>query len=176
MKQSDMKKLLEMGIRLSTERDMDDLLEYILIRMMDLAHCDGGTLYLLDEGALHFKIMRTDSLGSYSGGRGKEAPRMPPVPLRKENVCALSLIENRIIRIRDVKNCTDYYFSGPIRYEAMTGYNTQSMLVAPMRNREGDQIGVIQLINAMDSEGLRSARPPLSAAARRRCSHPPPRR
>ena len=153
MKQADMKKLLAMGIRLSTERDMDDLLEYILICMMDLAHCDAGTLYLLDDGALHFKIMRNDSMGTYSGGRGKEAPQMPPVPLGRENVCALSLIENRIIRIRDVKNCKDYDFSGPIRYDAITGYNTQSMLVAPMRSREGNQIGVIQLINAMDSAG-----------------------
>ena len=105
--QADMTKLLEMGIRLSTERDMDDLLEYILKCMMDLAHCDAGTLYLLDGGALHFKIMRNDSMGTYSGGRGKEAPQMPPVPLGRENVCALSLIENRIIRIRDVKNCKD---------------------------------------------------------------------
>ena len=152
MNQADMKKLLEMGIRLSTERDMDDLLEYILQCMMDLAHCDAGTLYLLDDGALHFKIMRNDTMGTYIGGKGNE-PRLPPVPLRKENVCAFSLIENRIIRIRDVKNCKDYDFSGPIRYDAMTGYNTQSMLVAPMRSREGNQIGVIQLINAMDQDG-----------------------
>ena len=152
MNQADMKKLLEMGIRLSTERDMDDLLEYILQCMMDLAHCDAGTLYLLDDGALHFRIMRNDTMGTYIGGKGNE-PRLPPVPLRKENVCALSLIENRIIRIRDVKNCKDYDFSGPIRYDAMTGYSTQSMLVAPMRSREGNQIGVIQLINAMDHTG-----------------------
>ena len=152
MNQADMTKLLEMGVRLSTERDMDDLLEYILQCMMDLAHCDAGTLYLLDGGALHFKIMRNDTLGTYIGGKGNE-PRLPPVPLRKENVCALSLLENRVIRIRDVKNCKDYDFSGPIRYDAMTGYNTQSMLVAPMRSREGNQIGVIQLINAMDTEG-----------------------
>ena len=152
MNQADMKKLLAMGSRLARERDMDDLLEYILKCMMDLAHCDAGTLYLLDDEALHFKIMRNDTLGTYIGGKGNE-PRLPPVPLQKENVCALALIENRIIRIRDVKKSKDYDFSGPIRYDAMTGYNTQSMLVAPMRSREGNQIGVIQLINAMDSAG-----------------------
>ena len=152
MTQSDMKKLLEMGVRLSTERDMDELLEYILKCMMDLARCDGGTLYLLEGELLHFKIMRTISLNTYTGGKGNE-PQMPPVPLRRENVCAFSLLENRTIRIRDVKNCTDYDFSGPIRYDAITGYNTQSMLVTPMRSREGNRIGVIQLINAMDQDG-----------------------
>ena len=152
MTQADMKKLLEMGVRLSTERDMDDLLEYILKCIMDLAHCDAGTLYLLEDDALHFKIMRNDTMKTYTGGKGNE-PQMPPVPLRKENVCAFSLLENRTIRIRDVKHCTDYDFSGPIRYDAITGYNTQSMLVTPMRSREGNRIGVIQLINAMDAKG-----------------------
>ena len=152
MNQADIKKILEMGVQLSSEQDLDSLLEYILQCMMDLTHCDAGTLYLLDGGALHFKIMRNDTLGTYSGGKGQD-PQLPPVPLSRENVCAFALLENRIIRIQDVKNCKEYDFSGPARYDAMTGYNTQSMLVAPMRSREGDQIGVIQLINAMDPEG-----------------------
>ena len=152
MNQADVKKILEMGVLLSSEQDLDYLLEHILQCIMDLAHCDAGTLYLLDGGALHFKIMRNDTLNTYSGGHGP-APNLPPVPLSRENVCALALIENRVIRIQDVKNCREYDFSGPARYDAMTGYNTRSMLVAPMRNREGEQIGVIQLINAMDDEG-----------------------
>ena len=152
MNQTDIRKILEMGVLLSSEQDLDYLLEHILKCIMELARCDAGTLYLLDGGALHFKIMRNDTLGTYSGGHGP-APNLPPVPLRRENVCALALIENRIIRIEDVKNCREYDFSGPIRYDAMTGYNTRSMLVAPMRNREGEQIGVIQLINAMDRSG-----------------------
>ena len=35
----------------------------------------------------------------------------------------------------------------------MTGYHSQSMLVVPMRNREGEILGVLQLINAMDEAG-----------------------
>ena len=151
MNQADVNKILEMGLLLSSEQDPNRLLEHILQCIMDLAHCDAGTLYLLDGEELHFKIMRNDTLGTYSNG--KDSSSLPPVPLQRENVCAFSLLENRIIRIADVKNCHEYDFSGPIRYDAMTGYNTVSMLVAPMRNREGDPIGVIQLINAMDDRG-----------------------
>ena len=150
MNQTDVKKILEMGLLLSSEHDLDRLLEHIFQCMMDLAHCDAGTLYLLDGEELHFRIMRNDTLGTYSNGN--EVPPLPPVPLRRENVCAFSLLENRIIRIPDVKNCSEYDFSGPNHYDAMTGYNTRSMLVAPMRNREGEPIGVIQLINAVDSD------------------------
>ena len=151
MTQSDVKKILEMGVLLSSEQDLTRLLEYIFQCMMDLAHCDAGTLYLLDGEDLHFTISRNNTLGTYSNGN--EKPPLPPVPLRRENVCAFALLENRIVRIPDVKNCQEYDFSGPIRYDAMTGYNTRSMLVAPMRNREGEPIGVIQLINAMDANG-----------------------
>lgn len=40
-----------------------------------------------------------------------------------------------------------------MRYDAITGYHTQSMIVVPMRNREGGRIGVLQLINAQDDDG-----------------------
>lgn len=152
MRQEDIRKILEVGVQLSAERDLNRLLERILSCVMELAHCDAGTLYLKDEDCLRFKIMRNDTLQTYSGGDGKD-PELPPVPLEKGNVCALALLEDRTICIEDVKNNKDYDFSGPARYDAMTGYNTRSMLVVPMRNREGDKIGVLQLINAQDEKG-----------------------
>jgi len=152
MRQDEMKKVLEMGVLLSSERDLNRLLDRLLSCVMDLARCDGGTLYLLDGDALRFKIMRTDSLGTHSGGDGTD-PDLPPVKLRRENVCALSLLEDRTVRIQDVYHDPTCDFSGPIAYDAMTGYHTQSMLVVPLRGREGERIGVLQLINAMDEAG-----------------------
>lgn len=137
---------------LSSERDLNRLLDAVLDSVMELANCDAGTLYLVDGDVLRFKIMRTDSLGTHDGGDGKD-PELPPVPLRRENVCAFCFLEGRTIRIEDVYSCGEYDFSGPLRYDALTGYRTRSMLVVPMRNREGEKLGVIQLINAMDQEG-----------------------
>ena len=152
MRQDEMKKVLEMGVLLSAERDMDRLLDQILSCAMDLARCDGGTLYLLDGDVLRFKIMRTDSLGTRSGRDGR-APDLPPVRLSRENVCALALLEDRTISIQDVYHAPGCDFSGPIAYDALTGYHTQSMLVVPMRGRRGERVGVLQLINALDSQG-----------------------
>ncbi len=137
---------------LSAERDPNRLLDEILNCVMELARCDGGTLYLLDGDVLRFKIMRTDSMGTHSGGDGHD-PDLPPVKLRRENVCALSLLEDRTVRIEDVYHDPTADFSGPIAYDALTGYHTQSMLVVPLRGREGERIGVLQLINALDEEG-----------------------
>ena len=152
MTQEEIVKILKVGVLLSYERDLNRLLEEILACLMDLAHCDAGTLYLLDGDALRFKIMRNDTLQTYDGGDGKD-PDLPPVPLRRENVCALSIIEDRTVRIEDVYTSTECDFSGAARYDAITGYHTQSMLVVPLRNRQGQKLGVIQLLNALDRDG-----------------------
>lgn len=152
MTQEDINKILEVGVLLSSQRDINRLLEDILSCAMNLTNCDAGTLYLLDDDFLRFKILRNDTLNTYSGGDGQD-PGLPPVPLRPENVCALSLLEDRTILVDDVRNCSDYDFSGPIKYDALTNYRTQSMLVVPMRNRNGEKIGVLQLINALDQDG-----------------------
>lgn len=152
MRDSDVKKLLNIGVLLSAERDLNRLLERILDCVMDLATCDAGTLYLLRDNALHFRIMRNRTLKTYSGANGVE-PDLPPVALTRESVCALAVLDGKTIRIEDVRHCEEYDLTGPIRYDAMTGYNTVSMLVVPMRNREGATIGVLQLINAMDEAG-----------------------
>lgn len=152
MTQKEIQSILEIGTALSSEKDYNRLLEMILNRIMELTHCDAGTLYLADGDLLRFKIMRNNTMNTYEGGDGKE-PNLPPVKMSRENVCSMCYLENRTVCIENVRTSTEYDFSGPIRYDAMTGYHTQSMLVVPMHNRQGERLGVIQLINAMDEHG-----------------------
>ena len=58
------------GIALSSERDINRLLEIILVAAKRITHADAGTLYLLDaeQQVLRFEIIRTDSLGIAMGG------------------------------------------------------------------------------------------------------------
>lgn len=152
MTREDMQKVFEIGISLSIEKDFNRLLEQILGHVMEVTHCDAGTLYLKDGDYLRFKIMRNDTMKTYQGGDGKD-PGLPPVPITRASVCALALIEDESICVEDVRNSGKYDFSGPIRYDAMTGYHTQSILVVPMHDRKGTSVGVLQLINAQDKEG-----------------------
>ncbi len=152
MTQKEIEKILNIGVLLSSERDPGRLLEEILSSVMELAHCDAGTLYLLEGDALRFRILRNDTLKTYSGADGV-LPDLPPVPLTPENMCARALLEGRTLHVADVTNSPDYDFSGSARYDAMTGYRTRSMLAVPMRNRAGEPLGVLQLINAMDAHG-----------------------
>ena len=149
MNRINVKNLLDISAALSKEKDYNKLLSRILKEAMDMTHCDGGTLYLLSGGSLRFKIMVTHSLGYCKGVTG-EPIDLPPVALEKSNVCACAAIEKRIINVADVYLCSEYDFSGPRNYDTITGYTTKSMLVVPMQSHEGDIIGVLQLLNAMD--------------------------
>lgn len=152
MIQEEMKYITDIGIALSAEKDFGVLLELILNKVMELTRCDGGTLYLLNENHLDFHVMCTRSIGFYQGNKGNPCT-LPPVPLTRGSVSALSVLEEKTIIIDDVYSCQEYDLTGPIRYDKMTGYHTQSILVVPIKERFGEIIGVLQLINAQNEDG-----------------------
>ena len=144
--------LLDIGIALSKEKDADELLLTILNAAMDITNADGGTLYTVDEEALHFHILSTRSRGILRCAH-KGPIDLPPVGLSKSNVCAYSAITRKLVNVADVYTSERFDFTGPRRYDGITGYKTGSMLVVPMEDDQGEIIGVLQLINAQDGEG-----------------------
>lgn len=152
MKNDTLEKILNIGIAFSKEKNRERLLDQILTAAMDITNCDGGTLYMNNGDALEFRIMITRSQGVHRGGENGEIT-LPPVPLTEQNVCACGVIYRRLINIPDVYESSLYDFSGPKRYDAMTGYHTQSMMVVPMEDDKENVIGVLQLINALDDDG-----------------------
>ncbi|MBA7582906.1 hypothetical protein ES708_24844 [subsurface metagenome] len=57
------------------------------------------------------------------------------------------------MRQPDVYKAEGFDFTGPKKYDQLTGYRTQSMLVVPMTDHTDKVIGVLQLINALTPEG-----------------------
>lgn len=145
------KKILDMGIALTKEKNYDKLLSLIISISMDITSSDAATLYMYENNALHFKIMKNNSLNINSDNPDQFL--LPPVPLNDQNVCSFSAISRSLINIPDVYNCKGFDFSGPQKYDKITGYHTKSMLVVPLENHENEIIGVLQLINALDENG-----------------------
>lgn len=147
-----MQRFLSTCLALTAERDREALLSAILDSAMDCARSDAGTLYLLEEDGLHFCRMVTRSQNVRQGGH--DAPiTLPPVPLEEQYVAAWVALHNEPINVPDVHTDTHFDFTGSLRYDAMTGYRTQSMLVVPMSNDRGKLLGVTQLINAQNEQG-----------------------
>lgn len=149
----DFEKILQLGIDLTAVKNRDKLLESIVENGMEITKCDGGTLYLYEDGVLKFRIMRTLSQNVDRGRDGQEIADVPPVNFREENVCAYSAIHHKVVNIPDVYHSDMFDFAGPKKYDALTGYRTKSMLVIPIENNENELIGVLQMINAQDENG-----------------------
>jgi GAF domain-containing protein len=72
-----LEQLNDIGASLSSERNLNALLEKILLAAKTITRADGGTLYrMLEDGkTLRFEILRTDSLGVAMGGKGTDVAR-----------------------------------------------------------------------------------------------------
>ena len=154
-----LEQLNSIGAALSKERDITRLLESILVAAKTITHADGGTLYRVTEDglALRFEILRTDSLDIAMGGSSGNPINFPNLPLRSADdkpndsmVAAYSAIHNQTVNIVDAYTEANFDFSGTRKFDARTGYRSQSFLSVPMKDHEGDVIGVLQLINAKD--------------------------
>ena len=158
-----MRRLINLGIALSSERNHDKLLEMILLEAKDICHADGGTLYLMtdDERGLSFQIMRNDTLNVALGGTtGKSIP-FPPIKLydpetnapNLNNVATAVAHTKRAVNIEDAYAAEDFDFSGTKKFDQTTGYRSMSFLTVPMLNTDNEVIGVLQLINARNDDG-----------------------
>ncbi len=144
-------RVLEIGIQLSAERDYDTLLTKIVDCAMEITNCDGGTLYMYNDGVLRFCVTKNKSLNIEQGLKDDEF--YPAVLMKDENICAYSAIHKRMLNIKDAYESDEFDFSGPRNYDKLTKYRTKSILVVPLVNNEDRLIGVIQLINAIDENG-----------------------
>ena len=152
-----LEQLNDIGTSLSKERDITRLLETILLAAKKITNADGGTLYRMldDQQSLRFEILRTDSLRIAMGGTSGNPISFPNLPLVDEHgvpndslVAAYVAIHHQTVNIADAYTEPNFDFSGTRRFDERTGYRSQSFLAVPMRNHEGEVIGVLQLINA----------------------------
>jgi HD-GYP domain-containing protein (c-di-GMP phosphodiesterase class II) len=158
-----LEQLNEIGASLSAERDINRLLESILLAAKAITRADGGTLYLLTEEdgtkRLKFEIMRTLSLNIAMGGTTGTPIPFYPIHLygkdgtpNNQMVAAFAALTGQTVNIADAYTAEGFDFNGTRNFDKKTGYRSKSFLTVPMKNHENENIGVLQLINSQDPE------------------------
>ena len=148
--------LANIGLALSKEKDMDKLLEMILLEAKRIANSDGGTLYMMtDNQRLKFEIIMTDSLNFHMGGTSGEDIPFYPVKLytdegeeNKSMIAAYVALTGETVNLPDAYKAKGFDFSGTKMFDEKTGYRSKSFLTVPLKNHEDEIIGVLQLLNA----------------------------
>jgi phosphoserine phosphatase RsbU/P len=152
--------ILPIGIALSGEKNFDQLLERILTQAKSLCNADGGTLYLREDDCLKFAIMLNDSLHIATGGTTGKEVSYPHLHLYDEttgkpnyhNVASYVALCGHSINVPDIYNAKEFDFSGTRAFDQKNGYRSISTFTAPLKNHDGEVIGVLQLLNAQDPQ------------------------
>jgi HD-GYP domain-containing protein (c-di-GMP phosphodiesterase class II) len=153
-----LEQLNEIGAALSKETNLDALLEQILVAAQTITRADGGTLYLLEKGdRLRFAIIRNSTLGIAMGGVSGTEISFYPIHLTNRDgqpnnsmVAAYAALHAKTVNIADAYSEKGFDFSGTRNFDQKTGYRSQSFLTVPMKDHQGEIIGVLQLINCKD--------------------------
>ncbi len=143
---------LQILTALAKEKELNKILEFILLEVIKDTNCEGGTVYLKDENQLKFKVVINKKLDIHN----TQTQNWPPIALytakgsNLSNVSALCAIKNEIINIPDVYHAKGFDFDGMKKFDKANNYHSKSMLVIPMIDHENELIGVLQLINKLD--------------------------
>jgi HD-GYP domain-containing protein (c-di-GMP phosphodiesterase class II) len=142
---STIEQLLEIGTALSDCLNLTELLDLILAKSREITCSDAGSVYLIDrnhgEPKLIFKAAQNDS-------RPNIAFQLASMPLNPESLAGYVAITGESLNIPDAYVLGDnvpYKFDR--HFDLEFAYRTVSVLVLPMQNREGETIGVLQLID-----------------------------
>ncbi len=148
-KGDELSELNKIGVALSAQRDINQLLNLILLKSREITGADAGSLYLVERAKergngngdrLRFKLAQNDTV---------------VVPF-EESTMPLddTSIAGYVARTRRVVNVPDAYRlpeGSPYRvsrsFDEKSGYRTKSMLVVPMCDHDNQVIGAVQLIN-----------------------------
>ena len=152
------RRLIDIGLALSAEKDTDGLLERILVEAKTMVNADAGTLYVVAPGnQLTFAIVLNDTLRIHEGGPNGSPITMPHIPLKTVegefnlgSIAAIAANRGETICIDDE---SDMELVDAKQFDQMTGYESRSFLAVPLKNFAEETIGVLQLINAKDESG-----------------------
>jgi HD-GYP domain-containing protein (c-di-GMP phosphodiesterase class II) len=151
-------RLLQIGLALSSERDVTKLQQAVVRGARELTRADSGSLYILEddpggERVLRFAVAQTgpDDRGAYLGA---------VLPLSRSSISGYVALSGETVRIADayaVPPGAEYRVNRS--FDEANGYRTMSVLAVPMRDHEDAIVGVIMLINRKPEFGLRLTSP-----------------
>ena len=146
MRYHELTELTRVGVALSTERDLLNLLELILGQARRISISDAGSVYLVEKqdgtpNKLRFKLAQNFSL-----------PNLPlaeyTVPIDHTSLAGYAAASGEPLVISDVYLLPDdVEYKMNRTFDEKFGYRTKSMLVIPMKTHRDEIIGVLQLMN-----------------------------
>jgi two-component system response regulator HydG len=146
-------KLIDVAISLSSEIDLNKLLEKIVWELRTFFNADGGSLYLRNENSLQFEVAQNETLKRQ---KGKDFLLFKPyeISINEASIAGYVALTGETLNIPNVYDLSpDLPFRFNPSFDLRNKYQTQSLLAVPLRDQKQEVVGVLELINAQDEQG-----------------------
>jgi HD-GYP domain-containing protein (c-di-GMP phosphodiesterase class II) len=134
-------------------RDLDTLLEQVLLRARQLVRADAGTIYLKAKNQLFFSYVQNDTLFAGQTPDSRYVYSENSLPVDRSSLAGYVAATGEplvIDDVYDIKSSVSYAFNP--EFDTKSNYRTRSMLIVPLLTRDESLVGVLQLINAIDED------------------------
>ncbi len=145
------RELNQIGIKLSAERDIEKLQQFILTTLRQLTNADGASLWEKEKTVGDDGQQKLALRASQNASIDQNTYQAFKVPVDEKSMVGYT-VTNDMSQIYD-----DAYDPPPGKpkggkgFDAQYGYRTKSMLTVPMRDHRNEVVGAVQLINAKRS-------------------------
>jgi HD-GYP domain-containing protein (c-di-GMP phosphodiesterase class II) len=149
--------LIKVSTALTSENDLDRLLELILAESRDVMLADAGSIYVRERAGpgkgftnrLLFKVAQNDSVDI----KGKIKQEIP-IDIDENTIAGYVAFTGKTLNIKDVYRLDDrvpYRFGKD--FDRRFNYRMKSMLTVPLKDTQGTIVGVLQLMNKKREKG-----------------------
>lgn len=143
------RKLLGIMEGLSHLKDLDALLDQVLLQARRLTAADAGSIYIMAQGVLNFSYVHNDTLFSPAGGN-KYVYASHTLPVDNQSLAGYVALTGESLIIDDAYRIPPALpFTFNRSFDEQSGYRTRSLLVVPLRTSREKIVGVLAVINAL---------------------------
>lgn len=132
--------LNEIGYALSAQSTLPELLDTVLTYARRLLRADGGSIYLVEDDKVRFLCSQNDTVPFRASRTLLE--------IDEQSVPGHVAKHGEPLNIEDCAAIPD---DAPYRprftFDRETGYQTRSLMAVPMKDRDGQMLGVLMLVN-----------------------------
>ncbi|OGO77896.1 MAG: hypothetical protein A2Y23_04040 [Clostridiales bacterium GWB2_37_7] len=153
--QKKLKKFDDISMKLTTEKNINNLLDLIIDSSMELTYAEAGTIYIvIDKNTSEWSYYENNAENKclkFVLAKNKALTvdlEQQILSINKSSINGYTVLTEKSARIDDVYNISEavaYKFNSS--FDQLTGYRTKSMLNVPLKDHQGRILGVIQLIN-----------------------------
>jgi len=146
--------ILSITETLNQIKDIDSLLERILLEARRFSRADAGSIYLLENNELRINFVQNATLARKESGK-KYLYQNHSLEVNDQSMAGYVALTKKPLIIADA-----YHLQANVPYkfnrsfDESASYHTCSVLTVPLLTNFGRLIGIMQIINAMDEKNV----------------------